>query len=150
MSKIRTLLWLWTAMMTCGLASCEIETSGNGKLDGLWLLTMVDTLATEQTADVAAESMTWGFQGQLLQLREATMDYHPANILCRFDRSGNQLTVSSPVYNDRDKGDPAVENVDDLRPFGISQPEEHFTIVTLTRSHLVLKNEQLRLNLKKM
>ena len=132
------------------LSGCEIERSDNGNLDGLWLLSSVDTLATGGVCYLAEEGMTWGFQGHQLSLREATMELLPLNILCSFEKTATTLTLSQPVYNDRRKGDPAVETIDDLRLFGVNSLEEHFTIVALSRSRLVLKTETLQLNLRKM
>ena len=137
-------------MATMILASCELEQSDNGKLDGFWLLSSVDTLSTGHTADVSAEELTWSFQGRLLQLRKATLLYYKfPNYILRFESTSNSLTLSNPIYNDRDEGDPDVEDIEELRPFGINDFEEHFTIVTLTNSRLVLKNDRLQLKLRK-
>lgn len=132
------------------LGSCEIETSDNGKLDGFWQLATITTIATEEVEDVTAEGLTWGFQGRLLQLREATLEMgYFTNILCRFEQTNTTLTVSSPVYNNRDTGDPAVEDIAELRRFGISALTETFTIVELTSSRLKLKSPTLQLELRK-
>jgi len=137
-------------MILAVLSSCELEKSENGKLDGFWLLTSVDTLSTGNSANVAEEELTWSFQGKLLQLRKATLLYYKfPDFICEFESTPTSLTVTKPIYNDRDENDPAVEDIEVLKPFGINSLEEHFTIVTLTRSRLVLKNEQLQLNLRK-
>ena len=133
----------------CLLNSCEIESSDNGKLDGFWQLATVDTLATGGSADLTATGLTWSFQGRLLQLREVTMKSKFDNILCRFSHNGNKLTVNNPAHVDREKGDPIVENVDDLRPFGINNLEETFTVVTLSNKIMVLKSDHLQLNFRK-
>lgn len=44
------------------LASCNVETSGNGSLDGFWHLERVDTLATGGTTDYSSGYVFWGVQ----------------------------------------------------------------------------------------
>ncbi|MBQ8046988.1 MAG: lipocalin-like domain-containing protein [Prevotella sp.] len=143
---IRTVL---ASVLLAGLASCDLETSDNGRLDGFWLLTTVDTLSTGGVSDVREEGLTWSFQGRLLELREATLSPRFVNILCRFEYTKTQLSVSSPVYVDRDHNDPDVESVEDLQRFGVNSLEETFDVVSLTHSKMVLRSDGLQLNFRK-
>ena len=137
------------ALMAASLCGCEMETSDNGDLDGFWQVASIETLATGEVEDLTAKGLTWGFQGRLLQLREATLESSYANFLCRFEHTGSTLTVSSPVYNNRDKGDPAVEDVAVLLPFGIANLTETFTVEQLTASRMRLRSATLRVNFRK-
>ncbi len=49
-------------------AACSVETSDNGKLDGMWHLTQIDTLATGGTNDKSNEKIYWMFQFNLLHM----------------------------------------------------------------------------------
>ena len=51
-----------------GLSSCELEHSDNGKLDGFWHLTEVETLATKSHTEKREELVFWAVQGRLMQL----------------------------------------------------------------------------------
>ena len=52
---MRKWIYLWTVVCTA-LVACDVETSDNGRLDGYWHLTGVDTLATSGHRDVSARS----------------------------------------------------------------------------------------------
>ena len=56
---------LLAAVLVC---SCEIEMSGNGRLDGMWHLVSVDTLSTSGVRDMSEERIYWSFQNRLLEL----------------------------------------------------------------------------------
>ncbi len=56
---------LATLATTLLLASCNVETSDNGPLDGFWHLERVDTLATGGTTDYSSGYVFWGVQKDL-------------------------------------------------------------------------------------
>ena len=68
----------------------------------------------------------------------------------RYEHSGNTLSLSDARSNDREKGDPAVENVDPLRQYGINELHETFNVEALDRSKMQLKSNTLRLFFVKM
>lgn len=94
------------AFMFC-LSACELETSHNGKLDGWWLLTAVDTLPTGGHANVEEQQCTWAFQGRLLELRD--VPGQRGDYLLSFAQNGNDLLISHPYLSARDSGDIAVQ-----------------------------------------
>lgn len=128
--------------------SCDIETSGNGDLDGFWHLVRVDTLATQGTRDMISERIYWSFQHNLLKTDDKTGKN--SSILLRFDRSGGNITLFSPYIYDREAGDIELEDPALLCPFGINDIPETFTVASLSGSHMTIESPMLRLWFKKM
>ena len=125
------------ALVFC-LSACELETSHNGKLDGWWLLTAVDTLQTGGHANVEAQQCTWAFQGRLLELRDVP------------GQRGDDLLLSHPYLSARDSGDIAVQTPQPLHPYGIQALSEQFSIITIDLRHMVLTSASLRLYFRKL
>ena len=135
------------ALMFC-LSACELETSHNGKLDGWWLLTAVDTLQTGGHANVEAQQCTWAFQGRLLELRD--VPGQRGDYLLSFAQHGEDLLLSHPYLSARDSGDVAVQTPQPLHPYGIQTLSEQFLIITIDRQHMVLTSTSLRLYFRKL
>lgn len=128
-------------------AACDIETSGNGDLDGYWSLRQIDTLETAGTADVSEQRIFWSVQHNLLQADDRTGAH--ASCLFRFQHTGNTLVLSSPYAYGRENGDDPIDDVTLLQPFGINAIPETFTIEKLNGSDMVLRSEPLRLHFRK-
>ena len=135
------------ALVFC-LSACELETSHNGKLDGWWLLTAVDTLQTGGHANVEAQQCTWAFQGRLLELRD--VPGQRGDYLLSFAQHGNDLLLSHPYLTARDSGDIAVQTPQPLHPYGIQTLSEQFSIITINRRRMVLTSASLRLYFRKL
>ena len=135
------------AFMFC-LSACELETSHNGKLDGWWLLTAVDTLQTGGHANVEAQQCTWAFQGRLLELRD--VPGQRGDYLLSFAQHGDDLLLSHPYLSARDSGDIAVQTPQPLHPYGIQNLSELFSIITIDRRRMVLTSASLRLYFRKL
>lgn len=135
------------AFMFC-LSACELETSHNGKLDGWWLLTAVDTLQTGGHANVEAQQCTWAFQGRLLELRD--VPGQRGDYLLSFAQHDNDLLLSHPYFSARDSGDIAVQTPQPLHPYGIQALSEQFSIITIDRRRMVLTSASLRLYFRKL
>ena len=135
------------AFMFC-LSACELETSHNGKLDGWWLLTAVDTLQTGGHANVEAQQCTWAFQGRLLELRD--VPGQRGDYLLSFAQHDNDLLLSHPYLSARDSGDIAVQTPQPLHPYGIQALSEQFSIITIDRRRMVLTSASLRLYFRKL
>lgn len=126
------------------LASCTLETSDNGKLDGMWLLTTVDTLSTGGSANVRESLITWSFQMKLMQLR------HPSNRLTfHFLHDGNRIILKDAVVDDRSSGDIPVTDVEIMKSVGLTQVQDTFTIYNLNSSNLDIANKQYRYRFRK-
>ncbi len=135
------------AFMFC-LSACELETSHNGKLDGWWLLTAVDTLQTGGHSNVEVQQCTWAFQGRLLELRD--VPGQRGDYLLSFAQHDNDLLLSHPYFSARDSGDIAVQTPQPLHPYGIQTLSEQFSITTIDRRRMVLTSTSLRLYFRKL
>jgi hypothetical protein len=132
------------------LVSCELETSGNKELDGYWQMCQVDTLSTEGVADTREALVYWGVQGKLLQIRfSENGNYLGEGFMFRFNREGTILTLSSPVRHHLYETDEPIEDVEELKPFGIYDLEEVFTLEVLNDNDLVLSNDVVRLHFRR-
>lgn len=132
------------------LVSCELETSGNGSLDGYWQMTQVDTLASGGVADTRESFIYWGVQGKLLQIRYSENDvYLGEGLLFRFENNNSSLTLYSPFVHHLYETDEPVDDVEILKPFGIYRLEEKFAIEQLDDKCMVLTNDVVRLHFRR-
>ena len=131
------------------LVSCEIETSGNGELDGYWQMSQVDTLATGGVADTRESFIYWGIQGKLLQIRSENDVYLSEGLLFRFENNNSILTLSSPFVHHLYETDEPIDDVEILKPFGIYRLEEKFAIEQLDDKCMVLTNDVVRLHFRR-
>lgn len=139
---------LYIAMMTVfGLASCDLETSDNDKLDGFWKLHAVDTLSTNGQRDMTNDGIFWSIQMKLLNVRDTKCNNE--GYLFRFKHTGDSLIVSNPYVKNREIGDSAITDVTQLHPFGIHEITERFYIETLKSDQMTLQSRRLRLYFKK-
>ena len=134
------------------LASCDIVTSDNGKLDGVWQLRTVENLRTEQTSDGRDKAVQWAFQGDLLMLKANTgTDF--TDVFCRFRHAGNTLELSTPYFSGRFlddvNDDVAVEDATSLTIYGIYQLEERFQVLELNSDVMVLQSDSVCLHFRK-
>ena len=150
MSNIKNIAVSLTVAATClaMVVGCDMETSGNGKLDGMWHLRSVDTLSTGGYNDLSDEKLYWEIQGDLLILDDKS-DYYE-NIVMYFDHSGDTLRLYSPYIYNRTEGDPEIESIDQLRPYGVNSTDESFFIQKLSGSRMILSTDTLQLNFKKI
>lgn len=146
MKKIVTALALLLATM--GVVSCGdlLESSGNGKLDGMWQLVRIDTLATGGYADVAEDRKYLSVQGSILTLRDA--DAYTIYMF-RFVQGEGQLGLSDARYNNREESDPRVTDVEELRPYGLGALETTLRIEKLNGRSMILTTDSLRLSFRR-
>ena len=139
-----------TAFLVFSFSSCELETSGNGDLDGFWHLVQVDTLQTGGVKDTSKDLFFWSFQVNLLEFSDRS--YHIPIYMARFNHDNGQLKVTQPCLYNRDEGNEMVteENVKDISPYGLNTLEETFRVEELSGSKMTLSNGTLRLYFKKM
>jgi len=74
------------------LASCNIVTSDNGDLDGLWQLTTMENLQTGAVSDGrdVNSGLNWSFQSSLLVMRGAD------ELVFSFEHADDMLKVYNP------------------------------------------------------
>jgi hypothetical protein len=141
---------LYLLVLGLMVVSCELETSGNGDLDGYWQMSQVDTLASGGVADTRESFIYWGVQGKLLQIRYSENDvYLGEGLLFRFENNNSSLTLYSPFVHHLYETDEPVDDVEILKPFGIYRLEERFSIEQLDEKYMVLNNNILRLHFRR-
>ena len=137
-----------SAIVAVMMASCELETSGNGDLDGMWRLAQVDTLATSGVDRMEGEKKYWMFQYKLLQLEDKAGTI--GSVLLRFEHKGGTLRVYEPYIYDRENGDRPLDDPAMTAPYGVNALDETFTIEALDGGKMVLSNDKLRLSFRKL
>lgn len=139
------------------LASCSIETSDNGHLDGFWHLEHVDTLATGGTADLSAQYIFWGVQYRLMYAYDSSND-RVGSYYMRFEQTQDSLHITHVYLNHGHEDNPSVDQGgdlpvgavnDSLRHFGLNALPEHFLKERLDRGHMTLRTKTLRLRFRK-
>ena len=148
---------LATLATTLLLASCNVETSDNGPLDGFWHLERVDTLATGGSTDYHKGYVFWGVQKDLMYIKDSSNGSIGAYYL-RFNQTHDSLHVTK-IYldhghednpNHEQGGDIPVEAIDNnLRQLGINALPEHFKKEALNANRMILSTEKLRLKFKR-
>ena len=148
---------LATLATTLMLASCNVETSDNGPLDGFWHLEQVDTLATGGTSDYSSDYVFWGGQKDLIYIKDSSNSSVGAYYL-RFSQTQDSLHITK-IYLDHGHednpyheqgGDIPVEAIDrNLRFFGLNALPEHFKKEAINGNRMILSTEKLRLKFKK-
>ncbi len=129
------------------LTSCDVESSDNGDLDGFWQLRAADTLSTGGHSDLTGLSLTWAFQGRLLEMRD--LHGQRTDIVSSFSHEGTTLSLFDAYIVDRDNGDIRLEDATELSPYGVNRLDETFSVEKLDGSKMVLKSEKLRLTFRK-
>lgn len=139
------------------LASCNVETSDNGPLDGFWHLERIDTLSTGGSTDYHKGYVFWGVQKDLMYIKDSSNGSIGAYYL-RFNQTHDSLHITK-IYldhghednpNHEQGGDIPVEAIDNnLRQLGINALPEHFKKEALNGNRMILSTEKLRLKFKK-
>lgn len=134
-------------------ASCEMETSQNGDLDGFWHLEQVDTLSTGGVCDYSGKRIFWGVQHKLISVSDYDGMQSWRGYYFRFAQTGDSLVLNTPYRNlaHQEKGGdvPVTEVNDSLRRCGFNSLEERFWKEQLSGSKMVLRNKSLRLKFVK-
>lgn len=148
---------LATLATTLMLASCNVEASDNGPLDGFWHLEQVDTLATGGTTDYSSGYVFWGVQKDLIYIKDSSNSSVGAYYL-RFNQTQDSLHITK-IYldhghednpNHEQGGDIPVEAIDrNLCFFGLNALPEHFKKEAINGNRMILSTKKLRLKFKK-
>lgn len=148
---------IFAILATATLASCEIETSDNGKLDGFWHLERVDTLATGNSADYSDRHIFWGVQLRLISATDTSTERF-GKFYMRFSQTNDSLNITKMYENhwhedssmDDIGGDIPVPTVNDsVRHFGINAIPEGFAKEKLGGKRMVLRSKTLRLTFRR-
>ena len=151
-NKLAAIAAILTTALT--LASCELETSDNGKFDGFWHLERVDTLATGGSLNLQQKRIFWGVQAKLISARDIDKDQNHGYYL-RFRQTADSIITHTPYKDNwhQDKGDNGGDHpIDDpklLAPYGINNLEEEFVKEKLDGGQMILRSKTLRLKFKR-
>lgn len=136
MRRLYNILTVIGLLMSAFLASCDLERSDNGDLDGIWKLQEIDSLATGKHVDTSSSSLAFAVQAHLLQLNGGGK-----MVLCRFEHKADSLVVYDPYIDHKTP----VEDVKVLKPYGFTGLRQAFLIEKLNSKRMVLKTEDLRM-----
>ena len=134
-------------MLIMLLSSCDIEHSSNGKLDGYWHMTSIDTLSNGNITHLNDRLLFWAFQNKLLEFIDR--DGKTQSFLLRFEKNGNTLRIYNPHISRSQSGDVEVTNPATMSPYGINTMEDTLTIEKLGSSAMILRNKTIRINFKR-
>ena len=129
------------------IASCDLESSGNGELDGFWQWCQMDTLSTNGTADMRSSRIFWNVQFNLLEMR--SIDDYYKQVLFRFDHSGGKLIINKPILKNKEEGDMVINDPMALYDFGIYSLEEEFVVERLDGKEMILRNDRFRFHFRR-
>ena len=127
------------------LASCEIEITGNGKLEGNWQLREIDTLATNKTCNMSKSNIYWGIEGDIVQVRSIDKNQ---KFLFHLEQKENSMTISKPYYVQTKDYLTAVESDTLLTSIGINGLQVSYHI-SHKGNTLILTDHLLRLHFRK-
>lgn len=150
MKKIRRIALFVAAGLTALAACDDFQASDNGKLDGFWQLTQVDTLQSGRSEDVAKRMIFWSVQADLLEMKDLhdmTHAYH--GIFFHFSHEGDRLRIYDPVIDNRMISDSIVAEERTLWFYGVYHLEEAFQVLQLEAKKMTLENERLRMYFRK-
>ncbi|MGP1550742.1 MAG: lipocalin-like domain-containing protein [Prevotella fusca] len=144
MNRIKMLSFV-LPLMALLFSSCSLETDNEaGKLEGMWHLVRVETLATGASEDLSNQVIFWSFQAKLLELDDKTGMHN--SYLYRFNIDNNQLTLSSPYQFDRENGDrPLTAYEATLNLYGIKKLTPVFRIEKTGKRKMILNDGSVRL-----
>lgn len=138
MQFLRFLLGLCLLFLLC---ACENKHPRNGLLDGQWQLMRVDNL------DIPPRCIYWRVQLDLLQIHASDFPYNQPlrnhGPLLRIRQTPTQLSVTQGYLVLRDEGRDTLIGPSfpiDLSPWGIAHIPNDYTIITLNRKTLILKD----------
>ena len=126
---------------------CEIETYDNGGIDGYWKLSEIDSISNGKELNLSDKSIFWAIQAKFIVVQNNNKDTD--KIYLRFDYSGDSLTTHSPMFYDKLNGNIKINDISELKEYGINKLEESFFIENMTNKNLILKSDIVYLKFKK-
>ena len=148
---MKTMRLLAFALLALLMSACvEFHTSENGKLDGFWQLTQVDTLENGISEDMTQRMIFWSVQSKLLLMQDRhDMTHAYLGIYFHFEHEGDKLCVYDPTIDNRLISDSVVTEVRMLSFYGVYHLREEFRVLRLESTKMTLENERLRMHFRK-
>ena len=140
----RTVYFLLACLL---VASCELERSDNGNLDGFWQLTDIDSLSLGRSVDVHERGVFWAVQMRLLEVSSLEMDMQ--GVVFHFQHEGGALRLLEPHVNNRGVEDTAIVSRETLLPYAIDELEPSYQVEQLDGRHMALRKGDVRLRFRR-
>ena len=145
-------LYLLIIAACFSFVSCDLETSDNGDLDGLWQLRTIEKLKTGEKTDGRQNSVRWSFQADMLMIdADTSLPFY--EIICRFEHDNQTLQVTDPHFSGRFvedvNDDPIVTDPEDLKIYGLYKLAESFKVLELNCDDMILESDSVRLHFRK-
>jgi hypothetical protein len=138
--KTKIVFFICICVWSMCIVGCTLETSDNGKLDGNWQMTEIDSLNGHVT-DVKSREIFYAVQFRLLQVNCYT---GPSGYLFHFNLTSDSLKLESATSNDS-----ILFKLEDAQPYGINSLTDAFKIEKLSSNNLILKSTKVRLTFRK-
>lgn len=125
--------YIYSTLFICAvlfLSACELETSGNGDLDGLWQLSLQDSVGTTVVQDMRQSGVYWAVQVRLLEIKGG-----PQSGCYRFKRADGRLKLYSAEL--------------DKEGHEATTPLYDYRVMKLNGSSMVLEDEKVKLTFRK-
>lgn len=146
--KFSILYFHFSLLILLGMSmiSCEVNTSDNGPLDGLWQVTQIELQNGCSGKGMRTLPMYWAFQGNLMEIRQKT---DGGGIFFRFANISKTLSLYEPVKNLRDSGDIKITDPIDLHQYGIYHMKENLRILHLSDESMILQSDSIQFTFRK-
>lgn len=153
---MRPIKFLLAATAALLFASCTLEHSDNGNLDGYWKMTRVDTLSSGGSLDLSQQRRYWGIEHKLVSLRD--IDGLAEPFYTRFSYTGDSLIIHTPYANHghedsgEEGGDIPLTEADTARlaPYALTGLRTGFAVQMLEGRHMVLCSDRFRVYFTRM
>lgn len=141
---------LFVLASTLFIASCS-KMSGNGDLDGKWLLTE-RVYKTPYEINCVPSAVYWSFQLDLLSITSPdTINTKTTETLCRFVKGADKLNITQTYIHYRDRDSLlTASDTKALISVGIRSNVAQFRIARLNSSSLILVSQDDSLVFKKL
>jgi hypothetical protein len=151
----RNIFLLGILLLTTLMVGCDIETSNNGKLDGLWQVTEITYLGTNSRPDsvvaMKSQHIYWAFQNKLLSIRgyEAPQT-KTTEIVTRFSHNADSLILRDFYFHYVSLDSLVTDTHTHIfNPIGVESNEAHFQVEQLTDNTLSLRSTYAKIALRK-
>lgn len=136
------------AVVAVFCACDNVEYATESHLYGFWHLVSVDTLETQRSADMSQKRIFWSVESNLVELCDRDGVY--PSVICEFERVGDSLRFSTLFFSNRNEGDVLIEDVEALKPYGLSSLQPQMKIEKHASGKLVLNTGSLILKFRKL
>ncbi len=146
---MKRIISLYIPLLIALMSWTSCEKVDNGDLDGVWYMTRMDSIATNQSIEMRNKRKTWSFQSRLMQVfGHNNLQYDRSHvIMSHFSATNGKLIVVDPFVYERMHGDIMLTNdsLDRLRPYGINHVPDTFVIEKLNSSKFQISNDLIRI-----